>query len=270
MNRKKLALNHLLDIGGIATLNNLYSPTAQSPKGGLLGSRKLIKGFLSDGLIEKLPTIGKPANKAHEVFYCLTRKGAQYIGRVEEYKYKKYPKSPYNVMHESMKFDIALAFLRLYPFTKFSFRYDANLFGVRPDILVRMEPMGLGHAPRFLVIEIERKKTVDRIFHEKVQRYEDMFEKLKHAEGMEEADYTVLFIYTHIWFNVFLRPQEYAHETVRLHIQQIHEMLFHLASTYCKHLSPQRYRFISFHNIFRLNEQVWHKPAGPLTFLLDD
>lgn len=270
MNRKKLALNHLLEIGGVATLNNLYSPTAQSPKGGLLGSRKLIKSFLSDGLIEKIEPIGKPANKCHEVFYCLTRKGAQYIGRAGEYKYRKNPKSPYNVMHESMKFDVALAFLRSYPFCKFSFRYDVSMFGVRPDIFVQMEPLAPNSPPRFLLVEIERKKTVDRVYHEKIERYEDMFMKLKDAEGMEEAQFRVVFVYAHIWFNVFLRPQEYQDEKVRFELQQMNAQLFHLASHYCKDLPIHRYRFIPFHDIFRLNEQVWHKPRGKLSFLLEE
>ena len=65
-------------------------------------------------LIEQIDPIGKPMNKSREVFYCLTKKGAKYIGRTDEYKYKKYQKSPNNVMHESMKFDVALSFLKIF------------------------------------------------------------------------------------------------------------------------------------------------------------
>src|ERR1700730_12669444 len=118
MTSRKLLLNNLLDIGGVATLNNFYSPQAKTFKGSLLYTRKLFKSYLEDGLIEKIEPIGKPANKAREVFYCLTKKGADYIGRSDEYRYKKYPRSPHNALHESMKFDIALSFLRLYPTTK--------------------------------------------------------------------------------------------------------------------------------------------------------
>ncbi len=91
---RKQLLNNLLDIGGIATLNNLYSPQAQTYKGGLLYTRKLFKGFLEEGLLEKIEPIGRPMNKSREVFYCLTKNGARYIGRTDEYKYKKYQKSP--------------------------------------------------------------------------------------------------------------------------------------------------------------------------------
>jgi len=89
MTTRKQLLNNLLDIGGVATLNNLYSPTAQSYKGSLLFTRKLFKDYLLEGLIEKIDPIGKPMNKSREVFYCLTKKGAKYIGRADEYKYKK-------------------------------------------------------------------------------------------------------------------------------------------------------------------------------------
>src|SRR3984893_2746926 len=113
MTSRKLLLNNLLDIGGVATLNNFYSPQAKTFKGSLLFTRKLFKSYLHDGLIEKIEPIGKPANKAREVFYCLTKKGSAYIGRADEYKYRKYPRSPANAMHESMKFDVALAFFLL-------------------------------------------------------------------------------------------------------------------------------------------------------------
>jgi hypothetical protein len=67
---------------------------SQSYKGSLLFTRKLFKDYLVEGLIERIEPIGKPMNKSREVFYCLTKKGAKYIGRADEYKYKKYGKSP--------------------------------------------------------------------------------------------------------------------------------------------------------------------------------
>jgi hypothetical protein len=154
MTTRKLLLNHLLEIGGVATLNNLYSPQAKTYKGGLLFTRNLFKSYLTDGLIERIEPIGKPINKSREVFYCLTKKGANYIGRTDEYTYKKYLKSPHNVMHESMKFDVALSFLRLFPHCKFTFRYDSSFYGIRPDILIRIESSSPKELTRFLLVEI--------------------------------------------------------------------------------------------------------------------
>ncbi len=262
MTTRKLLLNNLLDIGGVATLNNLYSPDAKTHKGGLLFTRKLFKSYLQDGLIEKIDPIGKPANKAREVFYCLTKKEAAYIGRADEYRYKKYGKSPYNVMHESMKYDVALAFLRLFPHKKFTFRYDSSLYGVRPDILIRIESTNSKELTRFLMIEVERKKTIDRVFNEKIKRYEELFQAIEKKKSHNINQFTVLFIYTDIWWDVFLRPQEYGDPKIISHIDCVNGLLKNLIQHYCKYLPEQRYRFIGFHNFYRLNEPLWLTPQG--------
>jgi hypothetical protein len=262
MPNRKLLLNHLLDIGGIATLNNFFSPSAKTHKGGLLFTRKLFKSYVHEGFIERIDPIGKPANKACEVFYCLTKKGASFIGRTDEYKYKKYQKSPYNILHESMKYDIALAFLRLYPEIKFTFRYDSSFYGVRPDILIRIESTNPKELTRFLLVEIERKKTVDRLFNEKIKRYEEMFYAIAKNKSHNIHQFTALFVYTDIWFNVFLRPQEYKDPTVVNHIECVNSLLINLVRHYCKQLPYQRYRFLGFHDFYRLNETLWLTPTG--------
>jgi hypothetical protein len=259
---RKLLLNHLLDIGGVATLNNLYSPSAKTFKGGLLFTRKLFKSYLEDGLIEKIEPIGKPANKAREVFYCLTKKGSAYIGRTDEYKYKKYPRSPTNALHESMKFDVALSFLRLFPNQKFTFRYDSSFYGVRPDILIRVENTNPKELTRFLLIEIERKKTIDRVFHEKVKRYEEMFKAIEKKKSHNISQFTTLFIYTDIWFDAYLRPQEYSDKAIVNHIECVNNLLKNLVFHYCKHLPERRYRFLGFHDFYRLHESIWLTPNG--------
>lgn len=261
MSKQKLLLNNLLDIGGIGTLNNLYSPNAKTYNGSLLYTRKLFKTYLAEGLIVKINPIGRPGNKCNEVFYCITKRGADYIGRSEEYKYKKYQKSPNNVMHESAKFDIALSFIRSFPQFKFTFRYDASFYGVRPDILMRIENH-TKKATQFLLIEIERKKTVDRVFNEKIKRYEAMFEQIKKNKSHNLSHFTVLFIYTDIWFDVFLRPQQFFEPQVIQKIEHVNTLLKNLIHHYCKYLPESRYRFTAFHNYYRLHEAVWLTPVG--------
>jgi hypothetical protein len=268
MTTRKLLLNNFLDIGGVATLNNLYSQNAKTFKGGLLFTRKLFKSYLQDGLIEKIEPIGRPANKAREVFYCLTKKGTDYIGRSEEYKYRKYTRSPANIMHESMKFDIALSFLRLYPNCKFTFRYDSSFYGVRPDILIRIDNYSSKYPTRFLLVEIERKKTVDRVFHEKIKRYEEMFQEIASKKSHNISQFTALFVYTDIWFDVFLRPQQYNEPKIINHINFVNGLLKNLVNHYCKNLHNERYCFMSFHDFYRLNEPVWFTPLGNRVVLL--
>lgn len=262
MTSRKLLLNHLLEIGGIATLNNFYSLNAKTHKGGLLFTRKLVKSYLKDGLIERIEPIGKPLNKAREVFFCLTKRGADYIGRSEEYRYKKYQKSPHNSMHESMKFDVALAFLRRFPSLRISFRYDSSFYGVRPDILIRLEGNNPREPTKFFMVEIERKKTIDRVFNEKIKRYEAMFKAIAKKKSHNLKQFSVLFIYTDIWFDVFLRPQQYKEASVSNHIECVNNLLKNLIQHYCKYLPEYRYRFLGFHDFFRLHEPIWLTPNG--------
>lgn len=257
---KKILLNHLLEIGGVATLNNLYSQSAKTYKGSLLFARKLFNTYSEEKLLEKIEPIGKPANKSREVFYCLTKKGADYIGRPNEYKYKKFQKSPNNVMHESMKFDIALSFLKKYPHKKFTIRYDSSFYGVRPDILIRVESDNPKKVTRFLLVEIERKKTVDRVFNEKIKRYEEMFIAIAKNKSHNINQFTVLFVYTDIWYDVFLRPQQYNDPNVIHHIEHVNILVKNLILNYCRYLPDQRYRFIPFHDFYRLHEAIWHTP----------
>ena len=266
MTHRKLLLNHLLDIRGVATINNFYSPHAKSYKGSLLNTRKLFKSYLQDGLIEQIPPIGKPHNKAQEVFYCLTRKGASYIGRTNEYKYKKYKRSPHNIMHQSMIFDLALSFLRSYPYVRFNFRYNASLYGLRPDIFIEFNKSHSATETYYFLTEIERKKTVDRTYREKIVRYEKLFSTLV-EEGYDVNAFTVLVVYCDIWHNIFLRPTQYSEIKTLTHIHHIDNLLINLATQYCHDLPPNRYRFLAFHNFYRITEPVWLKPGGEKTFL---
>lgn len=259
MPSRKLLLNHLLDIGGIATLNNFYSPQAKTVQGGLLYTRKLFKSLIEDGFIEQINTIGKPANKAREVFYCLRKKGAHFIGRPDEYKYRRYGRSPTNVMHESMKFDVALSFLRLYPQAQFRFAYDKSLYNVRPDIVVKVES---NNKIKYLLVEIERKKTIDRVYKEKLKSYETMFAAMVKNRSHNPANFIVLFIYTDIYFDVFARPQEYSNPKMANHINSINTLLNNLVRKYCTNLPQNRYLFAPFHDFYRLNEPVWQTSTG--------
>lgn len=264
MTTRKQLLNNLLDIGGVATLNNLYSPAANSYKGSILFTRKLFKDYLTDELIEKIEPIGKPMNKSREVFYCLTKKGAKYIERADEYKYKKYQKSPNNVMHESMKFDVALSMIRNFQQAKFTFRYDSSFYGVQPDILIRIESTNRKQLTKFILVEIERKKTVDRVFNEKIKRYEAMFEQIQKNKSHNINQFLVLFVYTDIWYDPFLRPQQYSEPLTKERIEKVDVLVKNLVHNYCKYLPDNRYRFTAFHNFHRLHENVWYTPLGRL------
>lgn len=167
-----------------------------------------------------------------------------------------------------MKFDVALSFLRYFPDKKFTFRYDSSFYGVQPDILVRIESPNRKQLTRFLLVEIERKKTVDRVFNEKIKRYEEMFRSIKQNKSHNIEQFTVLFVYTNIWFDPFVRPQQYSEPQISSHINHVNMLVSNLIHNYCKYLPDNRYRFTAFHNFHRLHEPVWYTPAGRLVTVI--
>jgi len=215
MDNKKLILNQLLDIGGIATKNNFYSPTAETMKGVYVQIDRYFKEYIKDGLIKALPTITRTRTKMLETFYCLTSKGAKYIGRPTELK-QGYPRSPNNVMHDSMVYDIALSFVRNFPNFEFRIKYNKILriddkVKIKPDIFIKMKDLKTEKVYHFLV-ELERKKTVDTVYKNKVDRYESVLSKLDLKQAKLSAFVKVLIVHSSYYFNGFLRPQQYVQQ----------------------------------------------------------
>ena len=253
MPNNKLILEQLLDIGGLATLNNFYSTDAKTYLGSLYNTRKKFKLLLDNELIKEIPTVGKTRFPTNEVFYCITKKGADFIGR-QEYKYKGYPKSPYNIMHESMKFDFALAWLNFYGSRNTEIRYNQRFSSLMPDITITVN----GKETHKFLIEIERKKTIDRTERAKFKIYNDMFYNMRNKKFDNPKNFTVLFVYTNTWYNVFARPQQY--ELLTNEIVTLHEKTRELAKL-AKNL-PDKYLFMPFPDFYRLNEKVWYTPDG--------
>ena len=253
MTNRKLILNHLIDIGGVATLNNFYSSKAKSYGGSLLQARKLFHFFESKGLIKKLDPITNPRNPSQEVFYAITKQGANYAGR-EEYKYRGTPKSPFKAFHESMKYDFALAWLNLYGSRNTEIRYNQKFGSLMPDITITVH----GKETHKFLVELERKKTIDRTARDKFKKYDEMFNKMRKNKNDNPKNFTVLFVYTNTWYNVFARPQQYEHYTGEQ--ANLYEKTKELA--YLAKRLPDNYLFMPFHDFYRVNEQVWYTPQG--------
>ena len=106
--------------------------------------------------------------------------------------------------------DVALGFLRNYPDYSIRIDYDIifkNKDGViKPDLSVRMEKDGKHYV---FLIEIERKKTVDRVTKEKLNKYEKLFSVIDPKKYQLPDKFKILFVYANFEYNSFLRPQEY-------------------------------------------------------------
>ncbi len=259
MTNRKRFLNQMLDIGGIASINNFYSPDASTYKGSILQADKYFKEWLNAGMIREVPFDLKIRNKRREVFYCLTPKGADYIGRKSEYKYKD-PKALNNALHESAKFDIALAFLRNYPDHIINIDYTKSYNGLRPDIVITMSDMNDNR--KVFLVEIERKKTISRVAEEKIKRYRKVINPLI-KNGTLPKNTQVLFMFSNFYWNTYLRPQEYSKydKMLRFQYAQVHNLVKKVA------FLPPYYKFAVFADFYRLDQNIWLSPDGKKSYI---
>jgi len=256
MRYDKILLNHLIDLGGYSTRNNLYSPTAKTLAGSMLMTNKYYNRFLKEHWIQKFEPIEFIRDSWRETFFGITKKGAGYIDRGEEWKRGiSRNKSPYNVFHESMVRDVTLGFLRLYPDFTAIVSYDkvyknkGNV--IKPDLTLEMN----NENKRFVfLIEIERKKTND---FAKFEKYEKIFTDPKKFNLPDK--FKVLVVYANFEYNCFLRPQEYS-----VNIDKVNRNYAGLNNLIkkCSNLPDNRYRFLAFPDFYRLNEPIWITPKG--------
>jgi hypothetical protein len=257
MNKYKIILNQLLDLGGLATKNNFYSPEASSRLGALINTRKVFSELAKNKLIIALPTITRVRNLCQEQFFAITRLGAKYVNRIQDYKWRGSPKSPYNIWHESMVRDVGLSFLRNFPDFEFSINYNEMIDSIRPDLTIRMKNPNTNKKYIFL-LEIERKKSPDRVISEKLNNYEKVFSGLNFRKYGLNAPVKVLIVYASLDYNPFLRPQEY--EQHRYIIEKQKKYIHNLAKN-CR-VPEHRYLFLPFYQFHRLNEAILLSPSG--------
>jgi hypothetical protein len=256
MRYDKIILNHLIDLGGYATRNNLYSPTAKTLAGSMLMTNEYINRFLKEHWVQKFEPIEFIRDSWRETFYGITKKGAGYIDRSEEWKRGiSRNKSPYNVFHESMVRDVALGFLRLYPDYTIIVSYDKVFKNkgevIKPDLTLEMTK---DDKRLVFLIEIERKKSND---FAKMEKYEKVFTDPKKFNLPDK--FKVLVVYANFEYNCFLRPQEY--QDYAKMIERTEKGLVSLVKK-CSALSDNRYRFLSFPDFYCLNDPIWITPKG--------
>lgn len=206
------------------------------------------------GFIEKLESQIYIRDNWKESFWKITKRGAYYIGRDDQYKRGiSKIKSPYNIFHESMIRDVAMSFLKLYPGYTVFISYDEVFKNkdtkLQPDFVVRLVKDGKTYC---FLVEIERKRTFDK---DKQDKYEKVFSI---NQGLPEK-FRVLFVCASLGYNAFLRPTEYKD-----HRSDVDNESDHL-NHFIKHssaLNEHRYRFLSFTDFYRLDEPIWKTTKG--------
>lgn len=261
---KRQILEQLIAIGGIATINNFFSPNAGTLVGGKKQAFLHFKSLLKNEFIKKLDPVVYIRNTTQEVFYAVTIKGASYTDMKDEYKVISQAKSPYNVMHESMVRDLALSFVRNFPEWEVKIRYDKIIKKLKPDLTIYLTHKETGQKLIYLV-EAERKKTMDRIVNDKISKYEKIMSSLNFKEAGLEAPVKILFVFASRDYNPFWRPQEYSEH---LDIIQKQDKLLRGLIEKCQELPDHRYRFLPFYQFHKIHEQVWITPHKQLINLI--
>jgi hypothetical protein len=253
---KHKTLHELLSIQS-GSVNNLASYSSKTYSGSLLQVSIDVKKYLEAGWIQQIPFDLKPREKRKQYFYFVTREGAKVIDRLEDYK-QKITKSLNNAEHESMKFDIALSFIRNYPDYEFSFDYKADLGGLKPDILIRAKNIHDHREYNFLV-EIERKKELTRIYRDKILKYNKFIKAGLFAKHNLSPKTKVLFVCSNLRYDPYLRTQQYSDNRpmIDLLYKQFNYFLSVIRSESDKH-----YRFIPFPEFPRIAEPIWRMPSG--------
>ena len=87
MTPREQVIDHLMTIK-YGSINNFFSINARDPKGSMLQVSKYFNDFVKHGYIRPLAYDLTPRNRRKEIFHTPTLKGAKYVGREAEYKFK--------------------------------------------------------------------------------------------------------------------------------------------------------------------------------------
>jgi hypothetical protein len=246
---------------------NLFSYGANSYRGSLLQVNKDIQYYLGLGFIKEIP-VNKPKSHSKNIdrttkdwstFYCLTLAGAKEINREDEYR-QYLIKSLDKLEHESMKIDIARAFLENFPEYDFDFNYKSDFKEIRPDILVKTKNRSTGKKFTFLV-EIEHKKEMSRTHREKVLKYDQFIKKGLFEKNGLSSHTKVLIVFNNLMFNGFYRPLYFNSPDYKPVLDTIYKSFDEYIENH-KYLSNKYYRFIPFPEFPLIDEPNWRMPNG--------
>ena len=245
---KEKILDQLMTLQ-FASVNNFYSPDAVNTLGCNHQPSRHFDWLLRHGFIRELPMDEPIGNSRQKKFYTITKKGARAIDRQDDYTYMEY-KAISNIKHESMKIDIAMAFLRNYDELT-DFHYNWIIDHKKPDILVQT-------GKYIFVVEIERKRTPGRIIQETCKKWENVNFKnfgLPHQTK-------VLIVYASMSFPVFYRPIDYApfHDSAEKNLMELVKRAGGL---------PDSFRSMHFKDFENLVGPVWYTPEGKRVLLIN-
>jgi hypothetical protein len=258
-----------------ANPNILFSYEAKSYKGAVLYPDKKIKAYVKAGLMKQIPFYIAPPYKRRQFLYQVTKKGANLIGRRDEYKQKD-ARSYNNLPHWMMMLSIRLAFERLFPDWIITSEYEKRFrSGVmengkerffKADIFIKAVRQDL-QEERFFIIETEHK-DIRRTYEEKIEKYDRYLSAgfLKLNKLSENTK--ILIVSCTNEYPTFTIPQEYDNVEVKRRLNALYKQFNALLYRISKH-NNRYYRLMAFPDFHRMNEAVWYMPNRNTTKILE-
>jgi len=205
----------------------------------------------------------------------VTKKGANLIGRRDEYKQKD-ARSYNNLPHWMMMLSIRLAFERLFPDWIITSEYEKRFrSGVmengkerffKADIFVKAVRQDL-QEERYFIIETEHK-DIRRTYEEKIEKYDKYLSAgfLKLNKLSENTK--ILIVSCTNEYPTFTIPQEYDNVEVKKRLNALYKQFNALLDRISKH-NNRYYRLMAFPDFYRMNEAVWYMPNRNTTKILE-
>ena len=246
------------------SINTFFSYSADTYKGSVLWANRKINEYVKQGLVRQIPFNLRPSHSRRQILYQATKKGCKLLGRESEYRNKDH--QSYNAIgHELMKYDMTLAFKRLFPDYNIHIEYEKTFKtgekkDIRADIFLRASKLD-GTKEFDFIIETEHKDDLRQTFNDKVKPYDKSIKNgLFKKNGLSDKT-KVLFICAHSHTPTFLRPQEYNDKENLNPIMLSYKQFENLMSL-VQDLDDKNFRFIPFVEFTKINEPIWRMPSG--------
>jgi hypothetical protein len=248
---------HIVKYATVYNFAPFLNKSAKTFTGSLCQARVLFRWALKNGFIKPIKAIGRDYSYGKEQFYCLTKKGANYI---DAHDYTNIVhKSIHNAQHESAKVDSCLSFVYNYSQYDVDVTYPSTkLFKIKPDAVISVTR----DKKYEFFLEIERSREPSQIIHEKIKRYEDFnFEKHGFSDKTK-----VLFVVSHKRFDPYWRPVQYNDKYTEIKKEQKNvKILVNLI----KDKYIKKYRITGLTNYPHIHQSVWFDTHGNLTKLVN-
>ena len=241
---------HIVKYATVYNFSPFINKTAKTYAGSLCQARVLFRWALKHDLIKPVKTTGKDYTSSKDQFYCLTKKGADYID-VHDYT-NIVDKSINNAQHESAKVDCCLSFVYNYKEYDVDVKYPSTSdYKIKPDAVITIK----GDKEYAYFLEVERSREATQIINEKIKKYED-FDFNKHGFSDKTK---VLFVISHKKFDPFWRPIQYEAKHVEINKEQkkVEALVNLIKDRYIK-----RYRITGLTSFMYFHESVWLDTHG--------